>query len=101
MLYGRLGGLLERSSTLARCHHGMGPGFLPESKAQERVQRPGVSDADSSVHRVAAGRLSVASPILCEAYVKSDTNYERRMLAKFKGHINLIAQNQYIHRGTL
>ena len=38
---------------------------------------------------------------LCEGYVKSNDTVDRRMVAKFKTHIQLIQQNKYIQRGVI
>jgi hypothetical protein len=38
---------------------------------------------------------------LCEAYVKANANTERRKIARFKTHMNLIARGNYHHRGSL
>lgn len=39
--------------------------------------------------------------ILCEAYVKGNDKEERRRLAKFKTHMQLIQQGRYTTRGIL
>jgi len=41
------------------------------------------------------------SAFLCEAYVKDSSATDQRKMARFKTHMNLIAQGRYIHRGTL
>jgi len=50
-------------------------------------------------------RLPVAignqTSFLCAAYVKTNPAFERRQLARFKTHMNLIAQGQFFYRGTL
>jgi hypothetical protein len=49
--------------------------------------------------RLPVGILS--SAILFEAYVKSDDKKDRRMLARFKTHMQLVLQNSYTERGKL
>jgi hypothetical protein len=41
------------------------------------------------------------SVFLCACYEKQSIRYEQRKLARFKTHINLIAQGRYVHRGRL
>ncbi|MBV9949148.1 MAG: hypothetical protein JOZ69_20030 [Myxococcales bacterium] len=41
------------------------------------------------------------SAFLCEAYVKNSASTEQRKMARFKTHMNLIAQGRYIYRGAL
>lgn len=38
---------------------------------------------------------------LCVAYEKANTSVDQRMMARFKTHMNLIAQGRYVHRGVL
>lgn len=38
---------------------------------------------------------------LCESYVKKDDKVDRRKLAKFKSHLELIRQGRYTIRGKL
>lgn len=59
-------------------------------------------------HQVGSGkvqlRLPVAiikQPFLCEAYVKSDFKKERRMMVRFKMHIQLIRQGQFHQCGVI
>lgn len=59
-------------------------------------------------HQVGSGkvqlRLPVAiinQPILCEAYVKSDDKKDRRMMARFKTHIQLIRQGNFKTSGII
>lgn len=59
-------------------------------------------------HQVGSGkvqlRLPVAiinQPFLCEAYVKSNDKKDRRMMARFKTHIQLIQQGQFIQSGVI
>jgi hypothetical protein len=64
-------------------------------------------------HQIGSGKVQLRLPVtagshggvpsafLCECYVKSNTNYEQRMMAKFKRHMNLIALNRYTYRGAL
>ena len=42
-----------------------------------------------------------AEAYMCEAYVKIDDKKERRMMAKFKTHLQLIRQNQFTECGRL
>lgn len=59
-------------------------------------------------HQIGPGKVDLRLPVtplqgqvlLCECYEKRSVPYERRMLARFKTHMNLIAQNRYVHRGT-
>lgn len=49
-------------------------------------------------------RLPVAvldSAVLCEAYVKTDPKKEKRRLARFKTHLQLIRQGRFTTRGKL
>jgi hypothetical protein len=51
---------------------------------------------------VTAGRHGgLPSVFLCESYEKRNASYENRKLAKFKTHMNLIALDKYIYRGSL
>jgi len=60
-------------------------------------------------HQVGPGQVQLRLPImagartafLCEAYVKDNPATERRKLARFKTHMNLIAQGRFIYRGRL
>tara|TARA_B100000989_G_scaffold296861_2_gene281055 strand:+ start:27393 stop:27791 length:399 start_codon:yes stop_codon:yes gene_type:complete len=59
-------------------------------------------------HQVGDGKVQLRLPIavlneamLCEAYQKNNDKKEKRMLAKFKTHIQLIQQGQYTIRGIL
>lgn len=59
-------------------------------------------------HHVGNGKVQLRLPVailgqafLCEAYVKFNDKADRRMLAKFKVHIQLIQQGQYIQRGVI
>ncbi len=59
-------------------------------------------------HQVGNGKIQLRLPVgiwneafLCEAYVKENHNKEKRQLAKFKTHLKLIEQNNYIKRGVL
>ena len=49
-------------------------------------------------------RLPIAilsNACLCEGYVKRDEKTEKRMLAKFKTHLQLIQEENYIKCGEL
>lgn len=60
-------------------------------------------------HQVGPGQVQLRLPVtagaraafLCEAYVKDNLSTERRKLARFKTHMNLIAQGRFIYRGRL
>jgi hypothetical protein len=59
-------------------------------------------------HKMGSGLVQLRAPIglfadayLCQAYVKKDAKLERRMMAKFKTHLQLIRQNQFIECGRL
>jgi len=41
------------------------------------------------------------SSFLCFAYEKANTSVDQRMMARFKSHMNLIAQGKFVHRGSL
>jgi hypothetical protein len=42
-----------------------------------------------------------AEAFLCEAYVKTDPKKEKRMMAKFKTHLELIRRGQFTECGRL
>jgi len=59
-------------------------------------------------HHIGNGRVQLRLPVamlgkafLCEGYVKLNDKVDKRMLARFKTHIQLIQQRQYIQRGLL
>ena len=59
-------------------------------------------------HQVGNGRVQLRLPIavlnhayLCQGYVKRDEKTEKRMLAKFKTHLQLIQEGRYIKCGEL
>ena len=60
-------------------------------------------------HQLGPGRVQLRLPVLsfvrsaflCEAYVKSNAATDRRKLARFKTHMNLIQQGRYLYRGEL
>lgn len=59
-------------------------------------------------HQMGQGKVQLRLPIgllnkafLCQAYVKQHSKYELRQLAKFKTHLQLIRQKQYIDCGRL
>ena len=60
-------------------------------------------------HQVGPGKVQLrlcvmagsGTVFLCEGYVKSSDAVDRRKQARFKTHMNLIAQGRYIHRGKL
>ena len=60
-------------------------------------------------HHLGQGQVQLRLPVtpgvqkvfLCECYEKRNTSYEQRKLARFKTHMNLIAQGRYIYRGSL
>jgi hypothetical protein len=49
----------------------------------------------------AGSRGGVPSAFLCGCYEKRNVNYEQRKMARFKTHMNLIAQDRYTYRGAL
>jgi len=60
-------------------------------------------------HQLGPGRVQLRLPVmagqrqafLCEAYVKANDAVEKRKMARFKTHMNLIAVGKYIYRGQL
>ncbi len=59
-------------------------------------------------HQIGLGLVQLRAPVgiltnayLCEAYVKTDPKKEKRMIAKFKTHLQLIRQNQFTECGSL
>lgn len=59
-------------------------------------------------HQVGAGNVQMRLPVgmfaeayLCEAYVKTDPKKEKRMMAKFKTHLELIRRGQFTECGRL
>lgn len=59
-------------------------------------------------HQVGNGRVQLRLPIavfshayLCQGYVKHDEKTEKRMLAKFKTHLQLLQEGRYIKCGEL
>jgi len=59
-------------------------------------------------HQVGSGLVQLRAPIgilteayICEAYVKGDLKKDKRMMAKFKTHLQLILQNQFTECGRL
>lgn len=59
-------------------------------------------------HQIGNGKVQLRLPIalldqffLCEAYVKPNDKVDKRKLAKFKTHIQLIAQGQYKQCGVV
>lgn len=59
-------------------------------------------------HNMGNGRVNIRLPVamlneavLCEAYVKNDPKKEKRRLARFKTHVQLIRQGRYTTRGRL
>lgn len=59
-------------------------------------------------HQIGAGKVQLRLPIglfeesyLCEAYVKTDSKIEKRMMAKFKTHLELIRRRQFNECGRL
>ena len=59
-------------------------------------------------HQIGTGNIQLRLPVglfqeayLCEAYVKTDPKKEKRMMAKFKTHLELIRRNQYTECGRL
>lgn len=59
-------------------------------------------------HQLGPGRVQLRLPVglfqdvfLCEAYVKSDEKAEKRFLARFKTHLELIRRQKYTSCGRL
>jgi hypothetical protein len=60
-------------------------------------------------HQLGNGNVQLRLPVavlrqqsfLSEAYVKSNDKFDKRMMARFKTHIQLIQQNQFITRGVI
>lgn len=59
-------------------------------------------------HQIGPGKVQMRLPIgmfaeayLCEAYVKTNPKKEKRMMAKFKTHLELIRRDQFIECGRL
>jgi len=59
-------------------------------------------------HQIGNGRAQLRLPVgmlsdafLCEAYVKRDAKQEKRKLARFKTHLQLIRMGRYSLRGKL
>jgi hypothetical protein len=59
-------------------------------------------------HQIGSGLVQLRAAVgiftdayLCEAYVKADPKKEKRMMAKFKTHLQLIRQNQFTECGRL
>jgi hypothetical protein len=59
-------------------------------------------------HQIGPGNVQLRLPVglfqeayLCEASVKTDPKKEKRMMAKFKTHLELIRRNQYTECGRL
>lgn len=78
------------------------------SVANDRSGQPIANGYKMKWHHVGNGKIQLRLPVgiwneafLCEAYVKENSNKEKRQLAKFKTHLKLIEQNNYIKRGVL
>ena len=59
-------------------------------------------------HQIGPGNVQMRLPVglfaesyLCEAYVKTDPKKEKRMMAKFKTHLELIRSGQFTQCGRL
>lgn len=59
-------------------------------------------------HQVGNGKIQMRLPVamlsealLCEAYVKENAKQEKRRLARFKVHMQLIRMGRYTERGRL
>lgn len=59
-------------------------------------------------HQIGSGKVQMRLPTgifaetyLCEAYVKTDPKKEKRMMAKFKTHLELIHRKQFTNCGRL
>lgn len=61
----------------------------------------GVGQVQLRLPVTAGSRAGIPSAFLCECYEKHNPSFEQRRIARFKTHINLIAQGRYAYRGTL
>jgi hypothetical protein len=59
-------------------------------------------------HNIGPGKVQLRLPVgmmkeavLCKAYVKKNTKQERRMLAVFKTHLQLVNMGRFTERGRL
>lgn len=60
-------------------------------------------------HNLGPGHVQLRLPVmtgtaetfLCEAYVKANAAVDKRKMARFKTHMNLIALGRYVYRGEL
>ena len=60
-------------------------------------------------HQLGSGNIQLRLPVmtgtaevyLCEAYVKASAALEKRKMARFKTHMNLISLGRYVYRGDL
>ena len=59
-------------------------------------------------HQIGNGRVQLRLPVailndtlLCEGYVKSNDKIDKRMMARFKTHIQLIQQDRFVSRGVI
>ena len=60
-------------------------------------------------HQIGPGHVQLRLPVnlqpqkalLCESYVKRNALQEKRQLARFKTHANLIQAGRYVHRGSI
>lgn len=60
-------------------------------------------------HQLGSGQIQLRLPVmgstatafLCEAYVKKNAAFEKRKMARFKTHMNLISLGRYVYRGDL
>ncbi len=59
-------------------------------------------------HNMGNGKVNIRLPVamfaeavLCEAYVKNDTKKEKRRLARFKTHVQLVRLGRHTTRGRL
>ena len=50
---------------------------------------------------MSGSRAGTPSAFLCACYEKKNINYEKRQMARFKTHMNLIATDRYTYRGAL
>ena len=59
-------------------------------------------------HNMGPGKVQIRLPVgilkdavLCEAYVKENASQEKRKLARFKTHLELVRQGRFTERGRL
>jgi hypothetical protein len=82
------------------------PKFWGPAKLGNKILHPGYK---MKWHQMGPGLVQIRLPVmvgrgrtfLCAAYVKQNPSQEKRMLARFKTHMNDISQGRFTYRGTL